>query len=137
MLPVRKLDNPDFAFGPSYAIARQLVVVRRGKRRPEEPEALNGLLGGVSVGQGAAAVAERELPPDEGYRWEIFTHETEELLGRVDAGSIDYAIVPEFEFQAARPYFPELLPAFEIGQPRAIAWLYRTQVQNSLLLSFE
>lgn len=132
MLPVRALDDPALAFGPTYAVARQLVVVRRSKPRPRDVAALVGQHGVVSRGRGAAAAARQELPPEDGHQWQATSDDTDQLLGMVDSGEADYAVLPAFDFHAARAYFPELLPAFELGQPHAIAWLSRTHLQNSL-----
>ncbi len=133
LLPVTPRQAPGLAWGPSYAVSRQLVVCRRGTPRPRTADDLRTRHGAAVDGLGAAAVLTALLPPQEGHHWQLLADASvEDLLQQVDSGALDYAVVPSFDFNAARDYFPELYRAFALGDPQAVAWLYRPGPHDSL-----
>ena len=48
---------------------------------------------------------------------------TADLLERLAAGAVDYALVESTRFTLARRYFPQLEVAFNVGKPVEYAWL--------------
>ena len=53
-------------------------------------------------------------------------------MARLDAGSIDYAVIPSLDFEVLRAKFPKLDVAFDLGPPRAAAWALSEQFEPSI-----
>lgn len=133
LLPVSRAVMPGLHYGPTYAVGRQLVVHRRSQPRPQAPSDLIGWRGATIHGRGAAGLLEHELPVAAGYEWQVHNDLTiGQLLQQLDDGTVDYAVLPSFEFEAARRNYPELRVAFELGVPQPVAWLYRAANDRSL-----
>lgn len=133
LLPIHNRFGNTLSFGPSYATLRQAIVYRHGRDAPASVEDLRGGVVAAPLGRGARTVLERELPQADGYEWAVLPGRSiEELLEMLDAGKVDFALVPEEEFEAARLYFPELRQGFTLGAPQAVGWLYRPGPKNSL-----
>ncbi len=56
-----------------------------------------------------------------------------DLLERVAAGQLDYALVESNRFTLARRYFPQLEVAFNVGKPVDYAWLVAADDKKRLL----
>lgn len=133
LLPVQQPATPGLRYGPSYAVGRQWVIHRRDQPRPRRLNDLRSWRGATIAGRGAVPILEQEIPRADGYRWSVFPDlAIADLLRKVDDGALDYAVLPSFDFEARRRYYPELRVAFEIGVPQAVAWLYRAGTHNSL-----
>ncbi|MGE0484242.1 MAG: membrane-bound lytic murein transglycosylase MltF [Gammaproteobacteria bacterium] len=133
LLTVDALDDVRLRYGPSYAIARVVVVHRRGRVAPRSVDDLRGLDGAALDGRGMRELISRNLPRAAGFRWTLDGDATaDDLLEAVEDGRLDYAIVTAFDFDSARPYRPELLSLLDLGAPQAVAWLYRPGIDDSL-----
>lgn len=133
LLTVGRPGDPRLRYGPTYAIARVLVVHRRGRVAPRTVDDLRELRGAALGGRAMRELIERELPPSEGFQWTLRQDAAADgLLQDVDEGRLDYAIVTAFDFDSARTYYPELLSLLELGAPQAVAWLYRPGIDDSL-----
>ena len=132
LLPVSRDNEHGLRYGPSYAVGRQLVIHRRGQPRPQASEDLIGWHGASIAGRGAAALLEQELPIEKGHSWDVRSELTiHALLAQLEAGAIDYAVLPSFEFEAAWRNFPELQVGFTLGVPQPVAWIFRAGVDPS------
>jgi membrane-bound lytic murein transglycosylase F len=111
------------SFGPAYERVEQRIVYRRGTR---QPQTLADLVGGrieVAAGSAHATLLEdaRKTEPKLAWR-EDQSATTEELVRRVNAGLIDYTIVPSNAFALLQHTYPEVRAAFTLGGPEPIAW---------------
>lgn len=57
----------------------------------------------------------------------------EEMLAHVASGEYDYALADSNEMAIIRHFYPELRTAFDIGQPRHLAWAFSRNAETSLL----
>ncbi|HUP30069.1 MAG TPA: membrane-bound lytic murein transglycosylase MltF [Usitatibacter sp.] len=121
----RHLDFPGgLAWGPAYFTTQhQIVGTAAETPRPKTLRDIAGKRVGVidesvaeymlSVPSSANLHIER-LPPGAS---------TADLLERVVAGRLDYALVESNRFTLARRFFPQLEVAFNLGKPVEYAWL--------------
>src|SRR5690606_13443002 len=111
------------AFGPAYQSVEQQVVYRRGTLRPAS---IGDLVGGrieVLAGSVQAALLSEALDEHPALIWREDPRATsEDLLRRVDAGVIDYAIVPSNAYGLLRHSYPEARAAFTVGSAYQVAW---------------
>lgn len=112
-----------FLFGPPYAEEREVVVCRAGITLPTKPADLVGLRLEVVLDSSHLEhlkLLQKKLP-------DLTWHETrasseEELLERVASGMADCAVADSVSFDVAWNFLPNLRVAFELGEPRKIAW---------------
>jgi membrane-bound lytic murein transglycosylase F len=60
---------------------------------------------------------------------------TSELLNEVWQQALDYTIVDSHEMAVSQGLYPELQVAFDVGQPRHLAWAFPKQADNGLYLA--
>jgi membrane-bound lytic murein transglycosylase F len=113
------------AWGPSYFTTQHQIVGRAASEAPK-PKSLADIAE-QSVGVIEESVAEYLLagPRPQVRRVERLPPgaSTADLLERVSAGSLDYALVESTRFTLARRFFPQLEVAFNVGKPVDYAWL--------------
>jgi membrane-bound lytic murein transglycosylase F len=109
------------------------VIYLSGKPRPLDTAALVG----AKIETLAGGVGETELTrlartaPD--LRWTTRSaSSTERLLARLNAGVIDYAVVPSTDFMVMRSKYPRLEVGFDLGQLHATAWALSTRSDASV-----
>ena len=116
--PSRRID-----FGPQYQRI-QLHVVYRGDR--PRPAGLPGLVGRFVAVAAQSAHAEalasaREREP--GLRWKaVRGADPLDLLAHVARGDIDVTIADSNEFALGQHFHPTLRVAFDLEDPRSLAW---------------
>lgn len=113
------------AFGPVYQQVHEQVLYRAGQRRPRGVSDLAG--GRLRVLDGSSHEARlRELAPDHpGLEWEsLRVANIEPLFEQVANGEIDYAIADSTMVSIHRRYYPEIRPAFTLGEPQSLAWAF-------------
>ena len=121
----RHFDFPGgLAWGPGYFTTQHQIVGRSGEN--PKPKSLADL-SGRKVGVLEESVAEYLL---KGTAMQDLVVErlpsgtsTADLLERLAAGQIDYALVESTRFTLARRFFPNLDVAFNVGKPVEYAWL--------------
>jgi membrane-bound lytic murein transglycosylase F len=112
-----------FLFGPSYAEEREVVVCGPAVQLPEGPAGLVGLRLEVVVGSSHLERLKelRQAHPDLNWQ-EVRAASEEELLERAAAGLADCVVADSVSFDVAWNFLPSLRVAFELGEPRQIAW---------------
>ena len=122
-------------FGPVYHTITPQLVYRSGSRRPKSPADLKGRLEVVAGSSHEERLEElRETYPD--LTWEADEEQgSEELLVMVWQQLIDYTVADSNEVAVNRHYYPELKPAFDISEPRGLAWAFPKSDDNSLYLA--
>jgi len=112
-------------FGPAYQEIREQVVYRAGRARPDDAsdlaEGTLRVVAGSTHARTLAALA--EAAPGLAWREEAGAT-TEEHLRSVWAGVLDYTIADSIELTLLRYRYPELRVAFELGEPRDVAWAF-------------
>nr|VFJ59786.1 MAG: membrane-bound lytic murein transglycosylase F [Candidatus Kentron sp. FM]VFJ59953.1 MAG: membrane-bound lytic murein transglycosylase F [Candidatus Kentron sp. FM]VFK12442.1 MAG: membrane-bound lytic murein transglycosylase F [Candidatus Kentron sp. FM] len=133
-------NNTSIHFGPVYQRVSQQIVYRRKRKRLENLRDLAGKLVEISSDYGYADMlrAFTDKNPDIVWR-ERPSLSTAELLLLVLRGKVDIAIASSNEISLLRQRYPELNTAFDIGNPRSLAWGILANADNSLyvpLLAF-
>ncbi|WP_183325580.1 membrane-bound lytic murein transglycosylase MltF [Halomonas cerina] len=102
-----------------------LLVYRRGLPPPETIADLEGLEIGTLSGAGTDLVL-RELQAQHPFlSWrESAELEVAELLGQVEDGTLDAAVIFAHQFRLNRLFFPEVEDGFPLGQPLSLAWAF-------------
>lgn len=133
LLPVTAEPGTMIRFGPSYAMLHTQVIYRGGESRPESVADLAGTTVETVAGGGGpielAKLARTEpalqfAAPDDS--------SSEHLLAKLDAGRIDYAVIPSLDFDVLRSKYPTLDIAFDLGPPRAAAWALSERFEPSI-----
>ncbi|MEO7773608.1 MAG: membrane-bound lytic murein transglycosylase MltF [Steroidobacteraceae bacterium] len=108
----------------SFAHIKQLVVFRRGGRRPQNVAALRDSR--VVVRAGSPQVAVLEFMKRNGadhLQWLEATHEDDDPVAQVSTGNADFTIVDANEFAFARQLYPGVNIGFELPDTRAAHWI--------------
>ena len=113
-----------FAHTSAYASLRPQVVYKAGQRRPRRLADLENMhlvvLSGSSHAESLAALKETGFPRLE---WEeIDDVDSMALLGLVDEGYADVAILDSNEFSAQQSLYPRLKVGFDLGSEQDMVW---------------
>lgn len=118
-LAVDEARSKAFVSGPTYATTRLIVACNRQLvERPRKIDDLADLRFAAAAGTPGAA-----LLAGAGLEKTYVTENTEALLARVAAGSLDCALSDARIFRIVNPYYPELMQAFELTGDFPVAWL--------------
>jgi membrane-bound lytic murein transglycosylase F len=120
-------------FGPPYQEITQQVVYRLGTHRPKGPQDLTG--GRIAVVAGSShAERLRAIQADiSELTWtENSDADREQLMQMVWEEAIDYTVADSNEVALARRFLPELRVAFDLAEPRQLAWAFPLGEDDSL-----
>ena len=134
-LAVTPERSQNFQFGPAYMDIEQLVLTRAD--RPTTPLSvadLKGLRVHLAAGSAAAEIL-RGMKEAADLKWEESKDvETIDLLDQLDSGEIDATVVNSNEFLANRAFYPNLRPAFRLGERTQLAWGLSKDPRNERLM---
>ena len=113
-----------FAHTRAYASLKPQVVYKSGNRRPRRPADLAAMrlvvLAGSSHARSLAALKQSGYPD---LAWEeIDGIDSMALLGLVDEGYADAAILSSIEFAAQQSLYPRLKVGFDLGSQQDVVW---------------
>ncbi len=112
-------------FGPVYQETRLQVVYRAGSERPREVADLVGRDIAVIAGSSYAETLMEYKSEYPALAWrEVAELGIEGLFEQVADGEIDYTIADSNIVAIHRRYFPEVRPAFTLGEPQSLAWAF-------------
>lgn len=120
-------------FGPAYQEVTPQLVYRRGNTPPDDLEGLQEVK--LDVGAGSIPVEflrklRRRLP---GLTWQAHSGlRSGELLAKVWKGEYDFTVANSNEVAFLRQFYPELRIAFDLTQPKPLAWAFPQGQDNSL-----
>jgi len=123
-----------FEFGPTYMDIEQTVLTRADRPAPQSAADLRNLRIHVIAGSAAAEALRlaRQQNPD--LKWdESRDVETVDLLDQLDAGEIDATVINSNEYLANRAFYPNLRPAFQLGERSRLAWVLLRDPRNASL----
>lgn len=124
-----------FEFGPSYMDIDQLVLTRSDRPTPLGVADLKGLRIHLIAGSAAAEALRRHREQNPDLKWEESRDvETVDLLDQLDGGEIDATVINSNEFLANRAFYPNLRPAFRLGEPSRLAWVLVRDPRNAALI---
>lgn len=117
--------RPGVIFSRPIIALEPVVVYRRGLPPVEAPASLVGLAIGTIAGAGTGRVLaelKRELPDLE---WVDSTEvEVAELLGMVEDGELDAAVLYDHQFRLNRLFFPGVERGFPLGDSLSMTWAF-------------
>nr|WP_240721775.1 membrane-bound lytic murein transglycosylase MltF [Halomonas marinisediminis] len=118
-------DLPGVVFSRPIIELQPVVVYRRGLPPVETADDLPGLTLGAIGGAGTGRVL-NELQADyPDLRWEASSEvEVAELLGQVEDGELDAAVLFDHQFRLNRLFFPDVERGFLLGDPLSMAWAF-------------
>jgi membrane-bound lytic murein transglycosylase F len=134
-LPAAVLKGTGLASGASYHWVTQQLVYRADGRRPESladvaPETLH-------LAEGIFTDAYLQTLKDEIPDLRVQVHKilgTSDLLELVEAGLIQYTVVPSNELAHARQIHPEIRAAANVSQPEPLVWALLVDPDDRSLL---
>ena len=128
------LRDDSLLYGPGYQWVTPQVVYRNGRKRPTTladiyPDQLHIADGTIS--RDRLNELKLEYP---NLSWYIHRKlGNSDLLKMVENGQIAYTVVYSNELQQARLFNPEIRAAFNLSEPRPLAWVMRGSKDHSLL----
>lgn len=132
------IRDDSLMYGPSYQWVTPQVVYRNGRKRPASladiyPDQLHISDGTISTER----LNELKLVYPN-LSWYIHKNKSNsELLKMVEDGQIAYTVVYSNELQQARLFNPEVRAAFNLSEPRPLAWVMRGSPDQSLLKAIQ
>ncbi len=123
-----------FNFATSYQQITEQLIYNTGKRRPRS---IKDLIGGklevvANSSHVNTLIKLQEQYPELNWKENSDVY-SDELLQRVTDGVIDYTIADSNEFKLSKRYVLSLNSAFDISEPRQLAWLFPKSKDDSLL----
>lgn len=120
-------------FAPAYQTITEQLIYRSGTPRPKNIEDLsNGIL---EVLHGASHIETLSRHRQKNFDLQWLTSDTlssDELIELVDLQLIDYTVADSNQVTLYRQFFPKLHVAFDISEPRKLAWALTKSNDNSL-----
>jgi membrane-bound lytic murein transglycosylase F len=121
-------------YGPEYRRSTQQLVYRMGSPVPRALEQTYGLRIEVPAGSSFAGTLEALRMQAPGLTWlENPVLDQQDLLARVAAGDIDFTLADSTAVLINRFFHPEIRVAFDVGEPRPVAWAIRADRDRTLV----
>ncbi|HKJ75938.1 MAG TPA: membrane-bound lytic murein transglycosylase MltF [Gammaproteobacteria bacterium] len=121
-----------FRFTPPYQKVREQVIYRSGTPRPDGLKDMPVPIE-VVAGSSHAERLQRLHLQRPGLEWvENANMDIGELLYLVSEGVVGYAVADSNEFRLSRRYYPELRAAFDLTEPKPLAWAFSREADDSL-----
>lgn len=120
-------------FAPSYQLITEQIIYRSGNSRPRKIDDLNeGILEVVkSTSHIETLLALKRKHPE--LTWNTNSDlDTDSLLYLVNEGLIDYTVADSNQAALIRQFYPKLKVAFNLTDPRELAWAFPHSTDNSL-----
>jgi membrane-bound lytic murein transglycosylase F len=132
-LTITEQRNKKMRFAPAYHEITEQLVYRSGTRRPNN---INSLTHGIiEVAKSTSHIdsltfLKHDTPE---LTWNVNDElDTEGLLYLVNEGLIDYTVADSNQAILIRRFYPKLNIAFDISEPRQLAWALSLSDDNSL-----
>ena len=120
-------------FAPSYQQITEQVIYRSGTRRPHTIADLAS--GTLEVAEGSSHIETLQALKKQAPQlvWESNTDpDSDDLFYLVNGGLIDYTIADSNQVRLMRRFYPSLHVAFDLAEPRQVAWALAQSEDNSL-----
>jgi membrane-bound lytic murein transglycosylase F len=127
-----------FEFGPEYRRVTQQLVYRMGTPLPRTLEETYGGRIEVPAASSFVDTLEELRLQAPGLTWlENPLLDQQELLAQVATGEIDFTLADSTAVLINRYFHPEIRVAFDIGEPRPVAWAFRPDRDRSIVAAAE
>ncbi|MFA7557251.1 MAG: membrane-bound lytic murein transglycosylase MltF [Hydrogenophaga sp.] len=131
-LSITDARQANLRFTPPYQTVTQQVVYRAGAPRPKDASELTGRLEVVSDSSHVDRLRLLQAQHPELSWAENGKVDSEELLTLVWEKVLDYTVADSNEVVLTRRFYPELKVAFELAEPKSLAWAFRRDQDDSL-----
>lgn len=132
-LTITEQRSRKMRFAPAYHEITEQLIYRSGTRRPND---INSLTHGIiEVAKGTSHIDSlKYLKQDTpALTWNVNNElDTDGLLYLVNEGLIDYTVADSNQATLIRQFYPKLNIAFDISEPRQLAWALSPSDDNSL-----
>ncbi|MCK4843016.1 MAG: membrane-bound lytic murein transglycosylase MltF [Methylococcales bacterium] len=127
----QRLQNMRFA--PSYQSITEQIIYRSGRKKPRKvSDLVNGILEIVKGTSHLDALIQQQKKHPK-LTWNINTElNTDGLMYLVNEGLIDYTIADSHQARSIKRFYPKLNIAFDITEPRQLAWAFPLSKDDSL-----
>ncbi len=121
-------------FAPPYQMITEQVIYRSGRKRPKRVRDLyNGIVEVVKGTTHEATLNSLKKKKHPQLEWNVNDQlDTDGLLYLVNQGLIDYTIADSQQAAVIRAFYPRLNVAFDITEPRQLAWALTSSDDDSL-----
>lgn len=132
-LTITEQRRKKMRFAPAYHEITEQLIYRSGTRRPSNVSSLGH--GIIEVAKSTSHIdsltyLKRDTPE---LTWNVNNElDTEGLLYLVNEGLIDYTVADSNQAILIRRFYPKLNIAFDISEPRQLAWALSLSDDNSL-----
>jgi membrane-bound lytic murein transglycosylase F len=132
-LTITEPRSKKMRFAPPYHEITEQLIYRSGTRRPNDISSLTR--GIIEVAKGTSHIdsltyLKRDTPE---LAWNVNDElDTDGLLYLVNEGLIDYTVADSNQTTLIRRFYPKLNIAFDISEPRRLAWALSPSDDNSL-----
>jgi membrane-bound lytic murein transglycosylase F len=132
--------NPNIIYGPSYFEAKQQLLYRKNDNKA--PKSLDEFPKPSTLDVKLGTSHHRYLIDHADQLPGLITRvnnrvATEELIERVENGSIEYLMADSHEIALQRRFYPELRVAFDVGEPKQLRWALKKKGDDSLLQALQ
>ncbi|MGR9073545.1 MAG: membrane-bound lytic murein transglycosylase MltF, partial [Gammaproteobacteria bacterium] len=132
-LTVTELRKKSMYFSPAYHEITEQIIYRSGSPRPENIDQLSAGILEVVKGTSHLDTLTRLKLTYPNLEWNVNDElQTDGLLYLVKRGLIDYTVADSNQIALIRRYFPKLKVAFDISEPRQLAWALPKSGDDSL-----
>lgn len=129
--PERKMQ---LAFSIPYQTIRQQVVYNTDTPKPKGILDLIGKKIEVVAGSSHTEMLREIVIQHPQLKWtERNIQDSEELLGKVADGAIDYTLADSNLVEVAKNYYPNIEAAFNLGPPQYLAWAFPADAEPWLI----
>lgn len=120
-------------FGPSYQQITPELVYRRGNTPPEDLDGLQQVKLDVAAGSSPVVFLRKLRQSLPGLTWNAHNGlRSGELLAKVWQGEYEFTVANSNEVAFVQRFYPELRIAFDLTDPKPIAWAFAKNRDSSL-----
>ncbi len=132
-LTITETRQQSLLFTPPYQKVTEQVIYRMGKKRPKNIDDLTqGILEIVKNTSHAETLQQLQKNIPE-LQWNTNNLlDTDDLLYLINEHLIDYTIADSNQITLLRRFYPKLNVAFNLGEPRQLAWAFQKSTDLSL-----
>ena len=133
MMVTNEANTERYLYSDSFLEATPVIVYRYGSTRPRKTTDLIGKSIAVTIDSQLLLELERHKQELPDLKWQAISQDTEDLIRMVQDKEVDYALVYSLELQLHRAFYPRVRKAFELGEPKGVAWFFPNSTDKSLL----
>lgn len=128
--PVRR---DQFRLSPPLYYVNQVVVYRNGSRIPIAPDNIDGRIAVVADSSFVNTLEQLKLDAPSLSWEELHDKDSEEILGMINSGQLDYTISDSSTIEINRRFMPELRVGPTVEEDQPIVWLMRRNGSDRLM----